>query len=261
MDRDCNESSPSVADAAPQSMAARDALHRQLGVASYNVHRCVGADNRHDPDRIAAVINELGADIVGLQEVDSRYHVEHGTDQIEYLARATGLRAIAGPTLTRHDRSYGNALLTRCEIGAIRRIDLSVGVREKRGALDVALTWNRFAMRVIVTHFGLRPWERVRQTAALLRLLDEHEASFTILLGDFNEWVPMRQTLRHINSRLGRARPVRTFPSRWPTLALDRIWVQPRGALINLWAHRSALARIASDHLPVCATLRLPSPA
>ena len=32
------------------------------------MHGCVGTDGRHDPDRVAAVIGELDADIVALQE-------------------------------------------------------------------------------------------------------------------------------------------------------------------------------------------------
>lgn len=41
-------------------------------VSTYNVHRCIGTDGRHDPDRVAAVIRELDADVVGLQEVDAK---------------------------------------------------------------------------------------------------------------------------------------------------------------------------------------------
>jgi hypothetical protein len=43
----------------------------------------------------------------------------------------------------------------------------------------------------------------------------------------------------------------RSFPSRWPLLALDRVWVRPRPSLLALKAHRSPLAAKASDHLPV----------
>ncbi|MCW8141795.1 MAG: endonuclease/exonuclease/phosphatase family protein, partial [Planctomycetota bacterium] len=81
--------------------------------ATYNVHRCIGADGRYDADRVAAVIRELDADVVGLQEVDARYHLENDLDQIEYLQEATGMTAVAGPTLTNHRGYYGNALLTR----------------------------------------------------------------------------------------------------------------------------------------------------
>ena len=46
---------------------------------------------------------------------------------------------------------------------------------------------------------------------------------------------------------------VRSFPSRLPLLALDRIWVRPRVALKLIKTHRDPLARLASDHLPVYA--------
>ena len=41
----------------------------RLAVASYNVHRCIGADGHHAPARIAQVLRELDADVIGLQEV------------------------------------------------------------------------------------------------------------------------------------------------------------------------------------------------
>jgi endonuclease/exonuclease/phosphatase family metal-dependent hydrolase len=44
---------------------------------------------------------------------------------------------------------------------------------------------------------------------------------------------------------------VRTWPSRRPLFALDRIWVHPPGALASVRAHASATARRASDHLPL----------
>jgi len=37
-------------------------------------------------------------------------------------------------------------------------------------------------------------------------------------------------------------------------LKLDRIWAHPASALQSLRAHRSALARVASDHLPLLGT-------
>jgi len=37
-------------------------------IASYNVHKCVGRDRKFDPDRTSRVIQEIGADIIALQE-------------------------------------------------------------------------------------------------------------------------------------------------------------------------------------------------
>ena len=40
-------------------------------------------------------------------------------------------------------------------------------------------------------------------------------------------------------------------------LALDRIWTHPRAMLRDLSVHRTALSRVASDHLPLVATLEI----
>ena len=47
----------------------------------------------------------------------------------------------------------------------------------------------------------------------------------------------------------------RTFPTWFPLFALDRIWAKPKEVLDDVYVHSSPLARIASDHLPVAATL------
>jgi endonuclease/exonuclease/phosphatase family metal-dependent hydrolase len=229
---------------------------RRLVIASYNVHRCVGQDGRCAPDRIGAVILELAADIVGLQEVDS---LEDGTsdlDQLAHLRRATGMHAVAGPALVRKDIGYGNALLSRRPIDRVRHFDISVPGREPRAALDTELEIQEKVVRVIVTHFGLRRPERRCQASLLLRLIQEHSVRPLVLLGDFNEWIPRGPSLRQLRRALGRSHAVRTFPTRRPLFALDRIWVHPPSLLEQVSAHRSPLARVASDHLPLVATLR-----
>jgi endonuclease/exonuclease/phosphatase family metal-dependent hydrolase len=226
-------------------------------VATWNIHRCRGSDGRHDAGRIARVIGELGADVVGLQEVDARYHIEDGDDQAEYLAAATGMTVVSGPALVHHRGSYGNAVLTRWPVKEIRRVEIGVRGREPRAVLDIDLQIAGLDVRVLVTHFGLRNAERRSQTSMLIRMLELREAEYTIALGDFNEWAPTGHTLRRLHAVLGRAPAVRSFPSRLPALALDRIWVRPASALIRLWAHRSPLACAASDHLPVVAEVQV----
>jgi len=226
-------------------------------VATYNIHRCIGSDRRHDADRVAAVLRELDADIVGLQEVDARYHIEDGDDQAEYLAGATGMTAVSGPALVHHRGSYGNAVLTRWPVKAVRRVEIGVIGREPRAVLDTDIDVAGFAVRVVVTHFGLRNSERRLQTEMLVRMLGPANDGCTILLGDFNEWAPMGHTLRRLNAVLGRSPAVRSFPSRLPTLALDRIWVQPVTSLVRVEVHRSRLACAASDHLPVLGAVQM----
>jgi endonuclease/exonuclease/phosphatase family metal-dependent hydrolase len=226
-------------------------------VASYNVHRCLGGDGRRDPDRIAAVIDEMGADVVGLQEVDASVHPRFGVDQFAHLARATRSTAIAGPTLRSHRGRYGNVLLTHVPVVGVRLIDLSVPGREPRGAIDADLEVDGARIRVVVTHLGLRGAERRRQVVRLLRRLEEPRVGLALVLGDLNEWLAPARVLRCLRARFA-GPAVRSFPARLPLIALDRVLVQPPGALVDVHAHGSRLARVASDHLPVRAVVRVP---
>ncbi|MHC1725732.1 MAG: endonuclease/exonuclease/phosphatase family protein [Syntrophobacteraceae bacterium] len=224
-----------------------------FSVASYNIHRCVGVDRRFDPERIACVIGELNADIVGLQETDSQFYRD--TNQIECLCQKTGLDVILGPTLRSHNGHYGNALLTSYPVKEVRRIDLSVYGREPRGALDVDLLVKGETIRVIVAHLGLGPFERRKQIKRLLDIFCSERDKMEIMLGDFNEWIPLRKPLCWVHSFFGKSPSMRTFPSFMPMLPLDRIWIRPLDALVSMSAHSTVLSRKASDHLPVRASI------
>jgi endonuclease/exonuclease/phosphatase family metal-dependent hydrolase len=218
-----------------------------LRVASYNVHACVGTDGRKDASRIVGVIEETGCDTVGLQEVDYR---------LDFIAHRLGMEAVPGLTLLRHDGPFGNALITRRKVLAVRRLGFTYSGREPRNALDVDLEVGAEKVRVIVTHLGLWPAERRYQMRKILDLLRATPASErVVVLGDINEWMPLGRPLRWMHALLGHSPYERSFPSRWPLLALDRVWARPRHALLALKAHRSALAARASDHLPVKALI------
>jgi endonuclease/exonuclease/phosphatase family metal-dependent hydrolase len=230
----------------------------RLRIASYNIHACVGSDGRRDPARVAAVLREIDADVIGLQEVDARPGPTSDSMQMQFLAAMLGHHAVAGPTLLREGGSeYGNALLTRRRVLDVRRVDLTVYRREPRGALDVDLDVDGSIVRVVVTHLGLLPGERRKQVRRLLDLLGGGRADAVVLCGDINEWFAVGRPLRWLHARLGRTAGIPTFPSTFPVFALDRIWVQPRPALAALAAHASPAARLASDHLPLLADIRL----
>jgi endonuclease/exonuclease/phosphatase family metal-dependent hydrolase len=229
-----------------------------LRIGSYNVHRCVGGDGRCDPERVAQVIREIDCDPLGLQEVDNSPGPTPASLQLDFLARATGMSAIAGLRIVRHMGHYGNALLTRRRVLGVRRHDLSFSWREPRGALDVDLDVDGVMTRVIVTHLGLTPGERRHQMRRILSIVAQGSSAVPVmLLGDLNEWLPLGRPLRWLHACFGRPPAVRSFPALLPMLALDRIWVRPRRHLISVRAHRSAAARLASDHLPVTAELSI----
>jgi endonuclease/exonuclease/phosphatase family metal-dependent hydrolase len=112
---------------------------------------------------------------------------------------------------------------------------------------------------VINTHLGLRGAERVVQVEALLGphwIGSQNEATPLILAGDFNA-VPASRAYRRLAARLRtgpkdpRHRPPRTFPSRFPVLALDHVFVSHRVEVMRVAPVRTPLSRLASDHLPL----------
>lgn len=220
-------------------------------VASYNIHRAVGNDRRRNLARISAVIGELQADVIGLQEVDWRHYDENRASQFEYLVDLPGYRAIAGANLRDHRGHYGNLLLTRLPVLASRRIDLSEPNREPRGAIDVDLDVCDGRLRVLVTHLGLGPRERGRQVMRLQEAVGERPGQPTLLIGDFNEWIPSSPTLRPLLTHCVATTSLATFPAFRPILPLDRIFACAFPFVPRIVVHRSPLARLASDHLPL----------
>jgi endonuclease/exonuclease/phosphatase family metal-dependent hydrolase len=227
----------------------------QLTLATYNIHGCIGADRRFEPDRIVTVLQEVDADVVALQEVE--HHDVEGYDLLDYLAIKTGLTAIAGPTLLRKTRHYGNAVLTKLPILSVNRVDLTLPGREPRGALDVTLAGNDRDLHVVATHLGLRPWERRQQVRQLLKLFDIRFSEIYVLMGDLNEWFLWGRPLRWLHAHFKHTPHRATYPAPRPFMALDRLWVHPRRRLKSVEVHTSKVARIASDHLPLKAIIEI----
>jgi len=228
-----------------------------LRIATYNIHRCVGIDRREQPERIAKVLQELRADVVALQEVA---HGSDGRDVLEYLAHATGSRAIDGYTLSDHRGEYGNAVLTSLEVSTVSRIDLSVPRHEPRGAVDIEVDAGGVSVQIVATHLGLRPRERRYQARRLLERIQSSRADGQVLLGDLNEWFLWGRPLRTLRRVFGRWPSPPTFPSFRPVLALDQIMLAPASFSMKVHVHRSATARVASDHLPLIADVGTRTP-
>ena len=231
-----------------------------LRVATYNIHGCVGLDWRYDPERIAAVLREINADIVCLQEVAARGSCGPNGDQAAYLAEATGRNVIIGVAARGRGR-FANAILTRFTPLATRAIDLAVPGYEPRGAIDVDLTVGDRILRVMATHFGLHAGERRLQANRLIAALGEPAKTngpvphAVVLVGDLNEWRGRAGGVRALDQCLGPSATPRTFPSWMPVLPLDRIYAFGPATLSDVHVYRSPLARLASDHLPLVGTL------
>jgi endonuclease/exonuclease/phosphatase family metal-dependent hydrolase len=244
--------------AAPGKAVKANGDH-EVVVASYNIHKCVGTDGRFDPGRIAAVIAELDADVVAIQEADKRFGRRQGLLDLKALEKQTNLSLI--PTSEQADGHgwHGNALLLRKgKVLDMRR--LSLPSAEPRGALVVDLDLPAGPLRLVAAHLGLLRRSRRWQVRSILDAIGEGPRMPTLLVGDFNEWRPGRKSSLH------ELRPVFgplvhahfSFPSYFPVIALDRVIGSP-GLVTAMEVHDSDLARVASDHLPLKATIDIPA--
>jgi endonuclease/exonuclease/phosphatase family metal-dependent hydrolase len=226
-------------------------------IASYNVHKCVGIDGRFDPERVAAVVQELDADVVALQEADVRVGSAQGLLDLEALERATELTPVHTSELSPTHGWRGNLILARNRVvESVRRIKLP-GL-EPRGALIVDLELKGVPLRIVAAHLGLLRRSRSQQASALVDATHTVVRP-TILLGDLNEWrVKTRSSLIELMPHFGPiSAALPSFPSRYPLLALDRILARPQEMISSIEIHQSPLARVASDHLPIKARLNL----
>jgi endonuclease/exonuclease/phosphatase family metal-dependent hydrolase len=229
-------------------------------VASYNIHKCRGVDGITWPNRTVAVIHELGADVVALQEVDRRFGRRGGLLDPAAIERETGMRLLAQSDVPHRLGWRGNALLVRKHPVSYRCSRLKLPGGEPRGALVAELDLGEGKFRVIAAHLGLLRRSRVDQVAALLKAFHDSPPMPTILLGDLNEWRRRRRSaLRGLEATFGVAPSILSFPSRRPTFPLDRILGWPAGLITDLAVHDSRLARQASDHLPLTAKANLKS--
>lgn len=227
-------------------------------IASYNVHKCVGMDKRFAPERIAAVIGEIGADVIALQEADQRFGERSGLLDLGRLHQETGLYPVPVRGPSKGHGWHGNVLLTRNgTVHDVHQIRLP-GV-EPRGALVVDLDLPSGPLRIIAAHLGLLRRSRAQQAEAILATLDRHSERPTLLLGDLNEWrLGHRSSLWALDPSFGPLTPaLPSFPSRFPVFALDRILGRPHRLISSIEVHDTPLARIASDHLPIKARIDL----
>jgi endonuclease/exonuclease/phosphatase family metal-dependent hydrolase len=221
-------------------------------IASYNVHKCVGIDKRFDPARVAAVIAEIAPDVIALQEVDGRFGRRAGLLDLQSLRRETGLVPVAVPAQGGTHGWHGNLCLVReGTVGDMQQVRLP-GV-EPRGALVVDVNLDAGPLRIVAAHLGLLRRSRAQQAEAILAAISARADRPTLLMGDLNEWrLGARSSLLNFNPTFGPLSvALPSYPSRFPIFALDRILGSPHDLISRIEVHDTALARMASDHLPI----------
>ena len=126
--------------------------------------------------------------------------------QLDFISKELGFNAVPGMRLVKRKGEYGNAVMTRFPIAAIRRHDLSYSRREPRGAVDVELDVEGSKLRVIAAHLGLRRSERRFQWRRLMVAIAEASLEIpTVVLGDMKSGtclrLPYAKLIKHLANR------------------------------------------------------------
>jgi endonuclease/exonuclease/phosphatase family metal-dependent hydrolase len=235
---------------------------RSVRVMTYNVHSFVGTDHVYDPERVARVIEDARADVVALQEVDFGRGDRLEPAAIERLAAGLQMRCHFTFTRDGNRGHFGNAALTRHDLSLVAEGSLPRRRDEARAVQLLRVQGEGFAIHLMNTHLSVDLRERKSQVRALLGAEWLTRAGLEIPLvvcGDFNSW-PLSAAYRMLGRQLvdvqwGRSERRATWPSRLPFLRIDHIFVGPGVEVQGCAVRDSALARRASDHLPLTADL------
>lgn len=231
---------------------------QKLNVMSYNIHHGADATEQMTLKEMGAFIKESGADLVGLQEVDSLCGRSGNIDQMKVLAEITGMHYAFYRHFAYDGGAYGLGILSKYPIKEQineRITSIQQGKKASLAFLGVKLRAGGKDLVFSTVHMALDQPTRLIQAEEIMHHLAGHEP--VILTGDFNA-LPDTEEIQLISNRLpfmdkGLAH---TFPSAEPVRKIDYIFVSPS----LLKKKNSTIVRKEirySDHLPLEATLRL----
>ncbi len=236
---------------------------KTLRIVTYNIHKCRGMDARVRPERIAAVLAELDADVIALQEV---VRGKKEKDQLAVIAHAIGAKHYRfGMTRKHRTADYGNAVISRLPIISHEAYDITASRREPRGCVRTDIDHHGQLIRLFNAHLGTGLFERRKQAQLLVdaKLLGNPKYfGSRIVLGDFNEWT-RGLTTKLLKTHLVSAdlRPflkrAKTYPGMMPFMHLDHIYFDPKFELTKIELVKTRLSKMASDHLPLVAEFRI----
>lgn len=222
-----------------------------LTIMTFNIRHAQGRDGQIDLNQVAALLRDMDADIIALQEVDRFRRRSAYQDQVQTLATSLQMQWRYAPSVEQGSSQYGNAILSRFPIEQSEFIRLS-GERESRSVLETTIRVGPLPLKVVTMHLGVGLADRLNQMPLLLERISSYDGP-TVLMGDWNMSAvdPLLQPLT----------------SKWTLLALpieastvengrqiDHIYINYGGIQEEAWTHLTT----SSDHKPVLARIMRP---
>jgi endonuclease/exonuclease/phosphatase family metal-dependent hydrolase len=225
-----------------------------LKVMSYNIHH--GAD-KNEKDRLNEMglfIKNSGADLVGLQEVDSVCTRSGRVDQMKKLAELTGMHYAFVRHFAYQGGAYGQGILSKFPLSDIKNNRLSLlkkdTIRESLAMIS-ALVKTGGGRNLIFSsaHYSLDEPTRLVQAKETVSYFEKEQVP-VIFTGDLNA-TPEKEEIRYLDKlfTLTNNNGLLSFPSDSAFKAIDYIYVtsQDLGKVSSISAPKVNY----SDHLPV----------
>ena len=228
-----------------------------MKVMSFNTQHCLGyIEQKIDFELMARTIIDLGADVVGLQEMRGQGTDPEYTNQVERLAELCGMKYyyFAKAIDVRGKGPYGNGILSKIPIINAEVIPIPDPLTRVKGhgyeTRCILKAELKDGITVLVTHFGLNPDEEENAVKMVVENIKDNKC---ILMGDFNV-TPEDSILLPIRARMVDTADkfiteMLSFPSDAPDRKIDYIFVTPD---VNI-KEADIPPIVASDHRPYIA--------
>lgn len=256
------------AGAAP---AAADPADTKLRVMAFNIHHGADAADNLDLERIADVIEDSGAEVIGLQEVDNSWSSRSDfQDQAALLAERLDMHYVYGANLDRDPaegqserRQYGTAILSEYPILSsenhlLTSIKYETRPTEQRGLLEAVINVEGNHISFYNTHLDhQRSEQRQSQVEEILAITGETDRP-SFVVGDLNavpgspEMNTILTGFRDVFAELGQD-DAYTYPVENPDRRID--YILTRGGIEPVFAE--VVDTPSSDHLPIVADVTI----
>lgn len=220
---------------------------------TYNLHNCIGMDNRRDYHRIADAIRQARPDVVALQELDSVTGRNSGIHALDTLRALTGMNGFFAAAIPYDGGSYGIGLLSQEKPLSVRTIPMP-GREEARTMIVAEFRDYVFC----ATHQSLTPEDQEASVPLILQAIDSISKP-VFLAGDMNshpQEKPQQLLRNHFTTLNDTA--THTYPADQPHGCIDYIYAfTGNGHSFEVTQDTVIAEPVASDHRPVLVTVKV----
>ncbi len=236
----------------PLSLSDSPATH-SLPIATYNIHYGYGSDWAYNLDEIAETIEQSGAGLVVLQEVDTGRITSYSVDAALWLGQRLNMRVVYAPTL---EKFSGMALLSRYPLSQSDYYWLD-SEKEQTALISAQVKTVDEPLYVYGLWLGLEADERLAQVRQALQIVGDDNPA--VLAGDFNA-TPDSSIYDLVISE-GFEDPFTqqalTYPATVPQKRVDYIWLRGLSLVSDTATVKPSTA---SDHRLVFVEATINSP-